>query len=1156
MLKRFLHLFTISYKLVIFFLFKPKSIRIFIHNILRYVRSYGVIGFLKIYLGKVKGLVYGSALFATQYGEWLKKYEPSNRTELTVIDNFIKTQKKLPNFSIIISTYGNLNTYIKTSLDSVLNQSYPHWDVCIVDNNSSSKETREILEDFATKDKRFRIIYLQESISISKALNLGIENSKHEFITILGKEDVYDRDALYEFAKIISEKDDADIIYSDEDKINQNGVRFEPYFKPDWSPELLTSTMFIGNQTVYRKNSVKQVGMFRSEIDGMHDYDLVLRVSEVAKGIYHIPKILYHSRKISNSTDTNNTKKIGQKILEETLTRRGLSGKVLTTSYSDKWNVKIDVRGLPKVSIIIPTAAKSGYVRGKKIHFLMNCVESIIKKSTYTNYEIVVLHNGDLLPEIESQISKMKEVLLVHYDKKEFNLSEKMNLGVESSSGEYVIIFNDDIEIKSHDWIESLLGLAQLKGVGAVGAKLIFENNTIQHLGVVWTLGGPGHVAYGSIETEEGHQCINVLTHNLLMVTGACMMVRKTIFMELNGWDLNFPLNYNDVDFCLRLVEAGYRNILCPDSVLYHYESASKDGTSTLELLMLIAKWGNVNDPYYNPNFFRINPFYTLNWGTAQYLKYNYEFWLLRKLGDRKLSYPLKESSLFFSIITPMYNTNKKFLSELAKAILNQTYKNFEWVIVDNGSTDKDTLNLLNHLSLHKNVKLIDAGSNLGIIKGTQLGFQNSKGDYVLPVDHDDLITYDALQVISNVIANNNYPPILYSDEDKTNPESKFSAPFFKPDWDPLMFFNNCYIAHLCAIDRKIGIELDIYSDINAEGCHDWDTLYRFIRKEIAPMHIPEILYSWRIHPQSTASGVVGVKPYTTTSQTYVLNKQLDFLEKSDDYELIENKLNLNTGMWSLKRKTNFSTRMAIALEYNGNNVNNLTSQIKDLDKILGDNLCDLFININGFSFSLLESLSRIYSKGKIYLDDFFENSSFFSSYDIVFFFSDKLNLADSKCISEALSMLFFLDDCVLVSGKLKLDNCFLFADSYFDDKGDIINPGFGKPITSGGYYAHHIVQKTVDLVCPDYWAMKTSFLNEIYKEENLKVERDELGFALSIIAKNRNKRVVYSPYIELKIDSIKKEDNRYSALMKNNTNYIITNFKNKYFRIPDNLEL
>ncbi|MBK8352445.1 MAG: hypothetical protein IPL21_12395 [Saprospirales bacterium] len=180
---------------------------------------------------------------------------------------------------------------------------------------------------------------------------------------------------------------------------------------------------------------------------------------------------------------------------------------------------------------------------------------------------------------------------------------------------------------------------------------------------------------------------------------------------------------------------------------------------------------------------------------------------------------------------------------------------------------------------------------------------------------------------------------------------------------------------------------MDIYSDINAEGCHDWDTLYRFIRKEIAPIHIPEILYSWRIHPQSTASGVVGVKPYTTTSQTYVLNKQLDFLEKSDDYELIENKLNLNTGMWSLKRKTNFSTRMAIALEYNGNNLNNLTSQIKDLDKIIGDNLCDLFINTNGFSFSLLESLSKVFSKGKIYLDDFFKNSSFFSSYDIVFFF-------------------------------------------------------------------------------------------------------------------------------------------------------------------------
>ena len=1164
MFKRIIKVILVFSKLVLFFLTSPKKFFPAAKKIMNSIHSKGFKGFVTIYLGKLRSLnsqpiIHKPESFAVQYTKWIKNFEPAHRTDWAVISKFTGNAN-LPSFSFIIPTWNTNEYFLRKCLDSVQNQSYPFWEACIVDNGSTNNNVCEILKEYERKDNRFKITYLKENLGISKASNIAIEKSTYAFIALLDHDDTIDRDSLYEFAKVISENKNADILYSDEDKIDHSEKRSDPYFKPDWSPELLLSTMYICHFTAYRKDLVKKVGMFRPEFDGTQDYDLILRASEYARGIYHIPKILYHWRMSADSTAGSieakgNVFDLQKKALEDTLSRRGLIGTVISTKYLGNWKIKIKAVSIPRVSIIIPTAAKSGYVRNKKIHFLMNCLESIIEKSTYTNYEIIVLHNGDLSPEVESQISGMKEVVLVHYDKKEFNLSEKMNLGVDASSGEYVIIFNDDIEIKSPDWIESLLGFAQLKGVGAVGAKLLFENNTIQHVGVVWTLGGPGHLAYGYDENEMGHGCINLITHNRMMVTGACMMVRKSIYKEVNGWDLQFPLNFNDVDFCLKLVQAGYRNVMCPDSILHHYESASKEGSSRLELLLLVAKWGNLNDPYYNPNFFRANPYYQLNWEDENALKYNYEFWLLWRLGERKVKYPKGGKSVFFSIITSAYDTDKKYLEELAKTVFNQTYDNFEWVLVDNGSTRQETIDALQKIATHNKVKFIRAEKNQGIMGGTRLAFNNSIGEYVLPVDSDDILTYDAIQVINHSIVNNNYPPLLYSDEDKTDTKTQNTLPFFKPDWDPVMFFNNCYIAHLCAIHREKGIELEIYSDDNAHGCHDWDTFYRFIRNGIKPFHIPEIIYSWRIHPQSTASGVIGIKSYAITSQYYVLNKHLKFLKKSDDFEVVENKVLQDTGMWSLKRKTDFPAKIAISFEHNGKNFGNLKGYLQLIENDQNLFVCDIFISGTAMSNSNLESLAESYTKGKVYTVNFFENSNYFSSYDTAFFCSDRIDFKNVEWIKEAMSLFSFYDDCVLVSGRIKTEQIYLFSDSYLDNNSNIVNPSFGSPVTSGGYAANRIAQKTTDVVSPDFWTVRVEFLSQVFKEENFKFEKENLGLLLSIFSKNRDKRVIYSPYVELNME-IKSAENQYSPLMKNKTEYRVNKFHAQYFKIPDNLHV
>ena len=1162
MIKRIIRVLRILFQLTFFFLKSPKKLYPASKKIFQSIRANGLKVFFLSYLAKLRTINSEtvSQLELDPYNRWILNFEAKyNRSNAQEIESFINNTKSFPSFLILISVESS-NLSLTNTFNSILNQSYPFWELYIIAENSIAKDTNRILEKYAAKDKRIKIKFLRKDNTMTSELNLAIENSKNDYITLLEGNDILDQDCLFEFAKVLFERKGIEIIYSDEDKIDEKGNRFDPYFKPDWSPELLLSNNYIGNLVFYHNTIVTKIGLLRSEFYTAHTYDLPLRAVEHTKNIYHIPKVLYHVYKNSDTTisslkDNQLILDLQKKALQETLTRRGLSGTVLSTPLVGKWRVRPQIVGNPRVSVIIPTAGKSGVVRGVEIHYLLNCLKSIIEKSTYKNLEIVVLHNGDLSSIVETQIKAMEQVVLVHYDKKEFNLSEKMNLGVEKSSGDYVIIFNDDIEVKSPDWIESLLEYAQLEGVGAVGAKLLFENNTIQHIGVVWTFGGPSHASYGAPENDLGHQAMNVLTHNRFATTGACLMVRKSIFNELNGWDLNFPLNYNDVDFCLRLVEAGYRNVVCPDSVLHHYESASKEGTSNLELLQLIAKWGNLSDPYYNPNFYRVNPFFGLNWEDSRHLHGHHEFWLLRKVGERNSKYPLTNNSISFSILTPVHNTDKKFLKELAKTILNQTYKNFEWVIVDNGSTKKETLELLKSFSNYSNVKVIYSETNLGIIRGTQLAFQNAKGDYVLPVDHDDLITYDALHVFFHSIVNNNYPAILYSDEDKTNPESRNSLPFLKPDWDPVMFFNNCYIAHLCAFNRKIAIELDVYSDTKAEGCHDWDTLYRFIRKGHFPLHIPEVLYSWRIHPQSTASGVISVKPYTVNSQLHVLKQQFDFLGKTNDYELIENKLHPNSGMWSIRRKTDFSFKVAITFIYNGRNEKTLFEQLQKIESINTKLICDIFIHSTQKEILNLEKFLSFYKKGNIFLGNYFENQQNFTNYDFAFFISDEVSFDNTMWLSESLGMLDFFDDSVLVSGKIKTKDMYLYTDSYFDKNSNIINPGFANPLTSGGYYASIIVQKTADVVSPDFWAVRTSFLTQIYKEEIPKVKLIELGTLLSIFAKNKDKRVIYSPYIEFNFESI-SGDNQYSSLMSNTTNYKVTNFKNQHFVGPAKFEI
>lgn len=526
------------------------------------------------------------------------------------LESELHTFTHKPTFSVIMPVYNVDEKWLTKAIDSVLNQVYPHWELCIADDGSTAAHIKPLLEKYAKDDSRIKVIYRSQSGNISAASNSALTLATGEYIALLDNDDEYTANALFENARIINQYPDADLIYSDEDKIDEQNNHFDAWFKPDWSPEYLLSHMYVCHLSVYRKSLVEKVGGFRSQFDGAQDYDLCLRVSEQAKGVYHIPKILYHWRTIASSTASNPNAKLyayeaGRKAVEEHIQRTQGAGTVSFTDYFGVYHVNHQLTGNPLVSIIIPSAGKRATIKGKEISLLENCLLSIKQNSKYTNLELIVVDGNDV--EVQTQEAcKQLGARFVHCNDP-FNFSQRINMGVLASSGEYVLMLNDDTEVITPNWIEQLLGFAQQSAIGAVGAKLIVETKQIQHAGIILSDGSPGHIYYGIPDVGQGYFNALVSYKNYLAVTGACILVSRKKYDEVGMMDEWFPVNYNDVDLCLKLHEKGYRNVYVSDVVLYHYESLSRDkGFKVEELEKFVNKWQHyapaLTDPYHNPN--------------------------------------------------------------------------------------------------------------------------------------------------------------------------------------------------------------------------------------------------------------------------------------------------------------------------------------------------------------------------------------------------------------------------------------------------------------------------------------------------------------------------------------------------------------------------
>lgn len=553
-----------------------------------------------------------------RYVSWLQAQQLSPEAVIAVREA-VKTWENAPRFSVLVPVYNTEPALLKKAIASVRSQAYPHWQLILVDDCSPSQRTRAVLEQSVGLDDRIQILFLPQNGGIAAATNAALEQATGDFIALLDHDDELAIAALYENAKVIRDQPDVDILYSDEDKITKAGKHKGPFFKPDWSPDYFHGCMYTCHLGVYRTSLVRQVGGFRSDYDGAQDWDLMLRLTEQTTRIHHIPQILYHWRVTETSVTSGAEAKpwaftAAQRALTDMAQRSPYPGQAETTSEAGFYRVRRQLVAQPLVSIIIPSAGTM-MQDGPRSH-LENCLASIAKQSTYPHIEVVVVDGYDIPPETLDQ-AKAFGIELVRCDEP-FNFSRRINAGVEHSRGDVVVLLNDDIEITTPDWIESMLELAQQTEIGAVGARLLFPNRHIQHAGVVILAGRPGHAFYSLPRDHRGYFCSNVVNRNYLCVTGACLMLRRSAFDAVGGLDEIFPFSYNDVDFCLKLHQAGYRNVYTPFVELIHYESVSRDCTVLpAELAIFQNRWQAYleaigGDPYYNPNLNQIDATFTL----------------------------------------------------------------------------------------------------------------------------------------------------------------------------------------------------------------------------------------------------------------------------------------------------------------------------------------------------------------------------------------------------------------------------------------------------------------------------------------------------------------------------------------------------------------
>ena len=514
-----------------------------------------------------------------------------------------------PKISIITPVLNTREEWLRSSIESVLHQIYDNWELCIADDGSDQPHIKETLNCYQQKDARIKVKYLNENQGVSGASNEALAMANGEFIGFLDHDDQLLSNALYEVVLMLNRNASADFIYSDEILISKRGKPVFAYFRPDFSLDYMLSHCYIVHFVVIRASILKKIGGFRAEFKVSQDYDLFLRVLSQTRNVLHIPKILYRWRQYESSTGHLLKERVmesSRRALQDFADREGIKGVVWGTKNFNFFRLKRDILDRPKISIIIPTK--------DRIDLLKRCIESIQNRSSYDNYEIIIVDNMSQEEETAAYLDGLgksyENCRIIKFNEK-FNYSKLNNYAAEFARGEHLLFLNNDIEVLNSDWLEAMLEQSQRDEIGCVGAKLLYPDRKIQHVGVVVGWGGRAEHIYKWLHSNDiGYMGHFVSIRNYSAVTAACMMLRKSIFNEVGGFDERFEIGFGDVDLCLRVRELGYENLFTPYAELLHYESATRGRSFSFDphpndTKRFIERWQEYikgGDPYYNPN--------------------------------------------------------------------------------------------------------------------------------------------------------------------------------------------------------------------------------------------------------------------------------------------------------------------------------------------------------------------------------------------------------------------------------------------------------------------------------------------------------------------------------------------------------------------------
>lgn len=551
---------------------------------------------------------------ANLYHRWIESCERLSDADRAAIAAHVQTLKQPPLISVVVPVYNTTERYLREMMDSVIKQLYPHWELCIADDASTEPHVRRVLEEYAARDGRVKVSLREKNGHISAASNSALELATGSHVALLDHDDLLPEHALYLVALAIGENPDADVFYSDEDKINDDGMRTEPYFKPDYGFDLLLGQNFVSHLGIYRLDAIRAVGGFRLGYEGSQDYDLVLRILARTKGpVVHLPWVLYHWRLFPgagtfSSTQIDKAAEAARKAIREHLAAKGVSATVEPWVHAYHRVIRDELPHWPRVSAIVPTR--------DHVSVLRTCVTGLLERTDYPNIELIIANNDSIEPETLAYFDKLRADPRVRIldCPGPFNFSAINNAAVRASTGEIVLLLNNDIEMVDRRWLKEMVKHAVRPEVGAVGAKLLYPDNTVQHGGVVLGLNGvAGHLHAGVPAESPGYFGWLKIARNSSAVTAACLALRRSVYDEVGGLDeVNLKVAFNDVDFCLRITEKGYLIVWTPEATLYHWESKSRGNDLAAhhlerfkrEIAYMRERWSQrlETDPFFNPN--------------------------------------------------------------------------------------------------------------------------------------------------------------------------------------------------------------------------------------------------------------------------------------------------------------------------------------------------------------------------------------------------------------------------------------------------------------------------------------------------------------------------------------------------------------------------